>query len=29
MRNVAAVFDAYLVPDAFRTGQPETFSASA
>jgi oxygen-independent coproporphyrinogen-3 oxidase len=29
MRNVAAVFDAYLVPDAYRSGQPETFSASA
>lgn len=29
MRNVAAVFDAYLVPDAYRAGQPETFSASA
>ncbi|MEZ6016225.1 MAG: oxygen-independent coproporphyrinogen III oxidase [Planctomycetota bacterium] len=29
MRNVAAVFDAYLVPDAYKAGQPETFSASA
>jgi len=29
MRNVAAVFDAYLVPDAYRAGQPESFSTSA
>lgn len=29
MRNVAAVFDAHLVPDAYKAGQPETFSASA
>lgn len=29
MRNVAAVFDTRLVPDAYRAGQPETFSASA
>ena len=29
MRNVAAVFDAYLEPDAYKAGQPETFSASA
>lgn len=29
MRNIAAVFDAYLVPDAAWKGQPQTFSASA
>jgi oxygen-independent coproporphyrinogen-3 oxidase len=29
MRNVAAIFDAYLEPDAYKAGQPETFSASA
>jgi oxygen-independent coproporphyrinogen III oxidase len=29
MRNVAAVFDAYLDREAFRFGQPQVFSASA
>jgi oxygen-independent coproporphyrinogen-3 oxidase len=29
MRNVAAIFDAHLEPDAYKAGQPETFSASA
>jgi len=29
MRNVAAVFDAYLQPNAYRNGQPDTFSANA
>ncbi len=29
MRNVAAVFDAYLQLDAYRNGQPDSFSANA
>ena len=29
MRNVAAVFDAYLEPDAYRVGDRRCFSANA
>ena len=29
MRNVAAVFDAYLDPTAYRNGQPACFSTNA
>ena len=29
MRNVAAAFDAYLAPDAYRVGEQACFSANA